>query len=293
MNILTFDIEEWYLEKVYNGNRADQYLKFDYYLKSILSLLEETNQKATFFCVGKLATKFPEVVRLISEKGHEIGCHSDAHLWLTRFDRQQLKEDTYLAVMSLENLIGKKILSYRAPAFSICPSNKWAFEVLAECGIEYDASIYPSKRDFGGFPSFDVDKPCIVKVGDAILKEFPVSMINILGHSMAYSGGGYFRLFPYWFVKNQIRKSDYSIVYFHIADLIPLVDNKLQSKEIFEQQYGVEGSIINRMTRHLKETIGRNSAFERMCRLIRECNFVNIVDAAEDVDWNSARLVEL
>lgn len=293
MNILTFDIEEWYLEKVYYGNRESQYLNYDYYLRSILDILDETNQKATFFCVGKLATMYPEVVKLIAEKGHEIGCHSNVHLWLTRFDRQQLKEDTHSAVVALDDLVGKKVTSYRAPAFSICPENKWAFEVLAECGIEFDASIYPSKRDFGGFPSFDVDKPCLVKVGDVVLKEFPVSMVNILGRSMAYSGGGYFRLFPYWFVKKQIQNSEYSIVYFHIADLMPLADNKLQSKENFEQQFGIEGSTINRMMRHFKESVGRNSAFERMSRLIRECNFVNLVDAAKGVDWNSARVVEL
>jgi hypothetical protein len=110
---------------------------------------------------------------------------------------------------------------------------------------------------------------------------------------MAYSGGGYFRLFPYWFVKKQIQNSEYSIVYFHIADLMPLADNKLQSKENFEQQFGIEGSTINRMMRHFKESVGRNSAFERMSRLIRECNFVNLVDAAKGVDWNSARVVEL
>ena len=293
MNILTFDIEEWYLEKVYYGNRESLYLNYDYYLRSILDILDETNQKATFFCVGKLATMCPEVVKLIAEKGHEIGCHSDVHLWLTRFDRQQLKEDTHSAVVALEDLVGKKVTSYRAPAFSICPENKWAFEVLAECGIEFDASIYPSKRDFGGFPSFDVDKPCLVKVGDVVLKEFPVSMVNILGRSMAYSGGGYFRLFPYWFVKKQIQKSEYSIAYFHILDLMPPVVNKLQSKEIFEQQFGIKGSYINRKLRHFKENVGRKTAFERMCRLIKDLNFINVQEANDKINWNEVKLIEL
>lgn len=293
MNILTFDIEEWYTEKAYNGNRAYRYPMFDYYLQSILDVLDETNQKATFFCVGKMATMYPDVIRTIAEKGHEIGCHSDVHLWLTRFDHQQLKEDTHSAIMALEDLIGKKVISYRAPAFSICPDNKWAFEVLAECGIECDASIYPSRRDFGGFPSFKVDKPCLVNVGDVILKEFPVCMSHVLGKTMAYSGGGYFRLFPYWFVRNQMRKSEYTIAYFHIGDLMPLMNEGLQSKELFERQYGIKGSYINRRLRHFKKNVGRDTAFERMSRLIKEFNFINIQEANDKINWDEMQRIEL
>lgn len=292
MNIISFDTEEWYIEKALEGDRADRYPKFDYYLKAILDLLDETNTKATFFCVGKLATMYPEVVKAIADKGHEIGCHSNIHTWLTEFDRKQLYEDTYAAVSALEDLTGKKVLSYRAPAFSICPKNKWAFEVLAKCGIERDSSIYPSERDFGGFPEFPADKPCLVKVGDVTMKEFPICMTHILGKSMAYSGGGYFRLFPYWYVKREMNRSDYAITYLHINDLMPS-DGQMMSKEVFEEEYGIKGTLLNRYLRHFKETVGTKTAFDRMCRLVRACKFDNIDDTDKVIDWNKTKTVIL
>ena len=79
MNILSFDIEEWYIEKKFSGGRQERYQEFDRYLKLILDTLYENNTKATFFCLGKMATDFPEVIKLIANKGHEIGCHSDEH----------------------------------------------------------------------------------------------------------------------------------------------------------------------------------------------------------------------
>ena len=82
MNILTFDIEEWYLEKHNHNNRSEKYKEFDQYLDNILSILDERKIKGTFFCVGGMAREFPEVVRRIADAGHEIGCHSNTHTWL-------------------------------------------------------------------------------------------------------------------------------------------------------------------------------------------------------------------
>lgn len=116
MNVLTFDTEEWYIEKAYCSARSSRYLVFDRYLKSILDLLDEQNLKATFFCVGGLAKEFPQVVRLIADKGHDIGCHSNTHKFLYAMDRETLKADTEIAIKSLEDVAGKKVMSYRAPA---------------------------------------------------------------------------------------------------------------------------------------------------------------------------------
>ena len=140
MNILTFDLEEWFLEKNYFGNRQEKYQAFDLYLNQILDKLEREQKKATFFCLGGMAREFPEVVRRIADKGHEIGCHSDQHVWITKLTEEEFRTDTISAIDALEQCIGEKVLSYRAPAFSIGNSNKWAFEILAECGIERDFS---------------------------------------------------------------------------------------------------------------------------------------------------------
>ena len=141
MNILTFDIEEWYIEKEFGGNRNEKYAEYDSYLDNILSLLNETGKKATFFCVGKMAIEFTEVIKKIAAEGHEIGCHSNVHTWLNKMSKIQALEDTHAAVDSLEQLIGKKVLSYRAPAFSIGESNKWAFEGVRLESLTLPASL--------------------------------------------------------------------------------------------------------------------------------------------------------
>lgn len=292
MNILTFDTEEWYIEKTYGSNDAKHYQTVDYYQNAILDLLDEQKLKATFFCVGGLAKEFPQVVRQIADRGHEIGCHSNIHNFLYAMDREALKADTEAAIKSLEDVAGKRVISYRAPAFSIGESNKWAFEVLAECGIERDASIYPAVRDFGGFAEFPADKPCIVKVGDVTLKEFPVSLTTLAGRQMAYSGGGYFRFFPLGFIKKTMKESDYVMTYFHISDL-EHHPYKMMSREAYESYFKQPGTFKNRFIRMTKRCIGSSGAFDKMCNLVRAFDYVNIEQADKAIDWNEANVVEL
>ena len=133
MNILTFDIEEWYAEMVLLGDRQDKYVQYDKCLNDVLDLLDEYKKKATFFCVGSIATTFPHVVKAIQSRGHEIGCHSHRHMLLHGMSRDEVLDDTRHAVNALEQCTGEKVKSYRAPAFSIGPENKWVFEILSLC----------------------------------------------------------------------------------------------------------------------------------------------------------------
>ena len=134
MKILTFDTEEWYIEKHFKGGRKEKYRQYDELLDWILNTLEKNNTKATFFCVGQLAVEFPDVLKKIANAGHEIGSHSNKHLWVNKMTRQEFAEDTRIAIGEIENLIGRKVKSFRAPAFSIGKNNDWAFDVLAENG---------------------------------------------------------------------------------------------------------------------------------------------------------------
>ena len=196
MNILTFDIEEWYLNHQKGGSKI-KYDEYDRYLDAILNQLDERQVRATFFCVGEMGRLFPEVIRKIQQRGHEIGCHSNIHTWLNKMTETECREDTHCAVDSLEQCIGNKVLSYRAPAFSIGESNKWFFEILAEEGIERDASIFPATRDFGGFRNFGQKSPCIVEYRGIKFKEFPICTTSLMGKELAFSGGGYFRFFSF------------------------------------------------------------------------------------------------
>ena len=275
MNILTFDIEEWYIEKIYNGNHSEKYRQFDEMLDKILNLLSEVDCKATFFCLGKIATDFPHVIRKITAHGHEIGCHSNEHVWLTKLTPEQLKRDTHDAIAALQDVSGQAVESYRAPAFSIGETNKWAIEILAEEGIKNDSSIFPAVRDFGGFLTFTKDEPCIIDYNGTTLKEFPIPIVKILGKKCAYSGGGYFRLFPYWFTQRNMKKSNYGMCYFHISDLISQ-PCKLMSKADYETYFRESGTLKNRVTRYLKSSLGRTSAFAKMERLIVNLPFVSL-----------------
>ena len=285
MNILTFDIEEWYIEQTYHGARTERYLEFDSYLNRILELLERLDVKATFFCVGKLTADFPQVVKQIASKGHEVGCHSNTHQWLNKMSRQEALEDTRAAVDALEQCIGKKVISYRAPAFSIGNNNQWAFEILAECGIERDSSVFPASRDFGGFSQFKSHEPTLVKFQGASIKEFPIPTTRLFGKDLAYSGGGYFRFFPLWFIRSRMKGNRYNMCYFHIGDLIEVI-NKVMTKEEYEEYFHEPGTFLNRYKRYLKSNLGRHGVFDKIEQLICSDSFVGLEEADASTQWD-------
>ena len=284
MNILSFDIEEWYLEKIYHGGRSEKYAEFDSILSEILDLLDAINSKATFFCVGRMAVEFPEVIRKIYNRGHEIGCHSHRHIWLTKLTRSQVQEDTYSAIESLQQCTGGKVISYRAPAFSIGEDNKWAFEILSQCGIRRDASVFPALRDFGGFASFSYKEPVLISYNGHTIKEFPLSTIKLLGRETAYSGGGYFRFFSLSFIRRQMEQQSYSMTYFHIGDLIPEM-SRVMSREEYENYFRENGNVLNRYKRYVKSNLGKKEAMNKLVKLMNTVKFVDLAEADELTDW--------
>jgi peptidoglycan/xylan/chitin deacetylase (PgdA/CDA1 family) len=292
MNILSFDTEEWALAKAGGFGTADKYAEYDSFLNNILDLLDFRRIKATFFCTGLLAADFPQVVKLISSRGHEIGCHSHSHTWMNKLSENQAREDTRCAVDSLEQCVGKKIQSYRAPAFSIGNNNKWMSDILAENGICRDASIYPAERDFGGFPGFGVQTPCLIEYNGISFKEFPVCLTSFLGKEVAYSGGGYFRFFPLWFVEKQMKKSSYAMCYFHIDDLLKET-NCVRSKEDFESYYKEPGTLKNRYVRYFKANVGKKNAWIKLVKLIENMSFCGIEEADNKIDWENTPVVKL
>lgn len=292
MNILTFDIEEWALAKAGGYGTAEKYAEYDAFLNRILDVLDSRGIKATFFCTGLMAKDFPQVVKLIQSRGHEIGCHSNVHTWMNKLTENEAREDTHAAVDALEQCIGLKVKCYRAPAFSVGESNKWMFEILAENGITHDASIYPAARDFGGFPKFGSKNQCFVEYNGSKIKEFPICTTKLFGKEFAYSGGGYFRFFPLDFVKSRMRKAEYAMCYFHIGDLLPDALG-VPSKEKYEAYYKEPGTLKNRYMRYVKTNLGKKGAFDKMVNLIVSEMFVNLVQADKLINWEEAPSVFL
>lgn len=292
MNILTFDIEEWYLEKAYFGAKESKYAEYDRLLDELLERLDSSKLKGTFFCVGKLGTDFPNVVRKIDAAGHEVGCHSNTHQWLNKITYQEAMEDTRSAVDALEQCIGKKITSYRAPAFSIGSNNKWAFEVLAANGITCDASVFPASRDFGGFPEFTKMEPSVVRYNGIELHEYPIVTTKVLGKDIAYSGGGYFRFFPYVFIEKEMKRASYSMTYFHLGDLNPVIEG-VMSKEDYESYFDEPGTTKARYLRYIKTNLGVKGNKRKLFKLIERMEFSSITEAELQINWSKAPVVSL
>ena len=200
MNILTFDIEEWFHLLDYDATRDET--EWDRYevriyenVERILNLLEETNSQATFFIIGWVAKKYPDLIKKIAER-YEIGSHTMTHHLVWQQTPQEFRTDVETSVKMLEDLTGKKMTTFRAPGFSIHETETWAFDILAELGIETDCSIFPASHAHGGVPSYGAPVPGLLKHGETIMREFPISMKTILGRELIFSGGGYFRFFP-------------------------------------------------------------------------------------------------
>jgi len=283
MNILTFDIEDWWIYDHYKiGAKQDWLPRLDDYLAIILDLLDTRGIKATFFILGKLAKCHPEVVTRIASRGHHIGCHSFSHQFWRDATPQEVSEDTRIALDIIENIVGKKVDAYRAPAFSITEKNSWILSILAEHGIKYDSSIFPSKRSHGGFPGYEAKLPSIINVNGVTINEFPITTTTILGHEIVYSGGGYFRMFPYWKIKSLIQENDYVMTYFHIKDF---------DKDQKRYYRSLEGE--SALYRYIKKYYGLKSSFSKFCKLISDFDFVSVEEVDRMIDWDKQPFIEL
>lgn len=202
-NYLTIDVEDYFQVSAFEKNiNVDQWEGLESRVVSntdcILETLDEFGVKATFFIVGWVAEKYPELVRSIRRRGHPIGCHSYLHQKVYTLTPAAFREDTYKAKSLLEDIAGQPVLGYRAPSYSITRKSLWALEILADLGFTYDSSIFPIVHDNYGIPH----SPRFPYPHQHVnLYEYPISTAMILGRTVPVSGGGYFRLFPYWFTR--------------------------------------------------------------------------------------------
>lgn len=282
MNILTFDVEEWFHLLDNDSTRTQaQWQKYEVRIyenmERIFRILDETNTQATFFIIGWVAKTYPDLVKRIAER-YEIGSHTMNHQLVWQQDRAAFKEDVGSSIKLLEDITGKPVRCFRAPGFSIRESEPWAFEIIRECGIEIDCSVFPARHAHGGIPSFGKAVPSVIRCGTAELKEFPICTKELLGRHLVFSGGGYFRLFPYWLIKKwAMEKSDYLITYIHPRDLDagqPLIE-ELSALRRFKSYYGLAG------------------AERKLRRFLSDFDFVDIGTAVSAIDWSRVPVMNL
>jgi polysaccharide deacetylase family protein (PEP-CTERM system associated) len=250
MKFITFDIEDWFHildhPETANPSSWDKFeSRIDHGVGLILDLMDKHDLKGTFFCLGWIAEKHPHIIKRIDAAGHHIGTHSYYHQLAYEQTEDEYRKDLSDSIKILSDLTGKTIDAYRAPGFSIKESNLWAFDVMAEEGIKYDSSVFPANRAHGGLPQFTTDQPCkvITKKGYEII-ELPMNTASLLGQKFVFSGGGYFRLLPEWYLKKLFKSQDYVMTYFHPRDFDtgqPMIPG-LSIFRSFKSYYGIETS---------------------------------------------------
>jgi polysaccharide deacetylase family protein (PEP-CTERM system associated) len=206
----------------------------------LLEILERTGQRATFFCLGWIAERYPQLVRKVSES-HEIACHTYTHQLAYTQSAEDFRTDTLRAKELLEQVTGKAVNGFRAAGFSVNRTTPWFFEELVACGFTTDSSVFPVRRGHGGFPGFPSGLPCKIRTTSGTITELPMSTGRYAGIEFVYSGGGYFRLMPYTIIRQMIRRSKYTLTYFHPRDIDPEqpVLDSLSAIRRFKSYYGL------------------------------------------------------
>ncbi len=232
LNAITVDVEDWFHVSLFRHliKTEDWPLLESRVVENVcrvLQIFKEHDVKGTFFVLGWVAEKYPELVRTIAEYGHDIGSHGYFHQLIYEQTPEQFGAELKKSLKLLQDITAHEILAYRAPSFSITHETFWTLQLLRQCGIEYDSSIFPIKHDVYG----QLDSPQeIFRIplggNGGTLIECPPSTISILGTNFPIAGGAYLRLFPLWLIAHGIRQLNHAgrpaIIYFHPWELDPL-----------------------------------------------------------------------
>lgn len=189
----------------------------------ILQLFADHGVRATFFTLGWVAERYPQLLRRMVEGGHEVASHGYSHVRVTNQSPEQFRADVVHTKALLEDVSGQEVRGYRAASYSIGAANLWALDVLAETGHRYSSSIYPIRHDLYGMP--EAPRFAFPANGGSMI-EVPVTTVELFHRNYPCGGGGYFRLLPYavsrWAMRRVNQRDGQSCVfYFHPWELDP------------------------------------------------------------------------
>jgi polysaccharide deacetylase family protein (PEP-CTERM system associated) len=278
-NALTFDLEDYMHVSAFSDNLAvaewsDYVSRVEHNIDRLLEMLDSGRCSATFFVLGWVAQKHPQVIRRIASLGHEIACHSMWHRLVYELTPAEFRADSYEAKTLLEDLCGKPVRGYRAPSFSITKSSWWALEILRDLGFTYDSSIFPIKHpDYG-----DVEAsrfPFLVQTPGGHLAEFPLPTLQVRTKRAPFGGGAYFRILPYAYTR-------WAISYVNGREERP-VCIYLHPWEIDAEQPRMKGSLTSR----LRHYIGLRGTESKLRNLLRDFQFVPLHVLVEE--WDAGR----
>lgn len=225
INALAIDTEEWFHSELLGGQRPPIF-QVNEATQLVLDLLDRQQVKASFFIVGEVAERHPDLVRKVVEKGHEVGCHGFSHHPLWKLDEDLFREEMKRFHKVMKDILGKDgIKGFRAPCFSLDHRTTWALKVLVDFGYRYDASVFPVKLN----PHYGVRgaplRPYRISLEDVCkedpaspLIEFPTTPLRLWKLKIPLAGGFYLRLFPLSFLEwglKQINREQPFLLYFH------------------------------------------------------------------------------
>ncbi len=224
INFLTIDVEEWFnfrgLEQRSSIKDWDTFeSRIENNMNRVLRILRQHNTCATFFVLGWIAERYPEIVKQIQEQGHEVGTHGYSHKEIYFQTPVEFEAELVRSIELLEKISKEKVISHRASNFSITNKSLWALDILKKHGIKYDSSIYPIKRKVYGIPE-SRRVPYEIRPG---LIELPLATLRLFGRNIPAAGGGYFRIMPYcctkWAMNTLNKEGKPVVVYIHPWEL--------------------------------------------------------------------------
>lgn len=273
INAFSVDLEDWFcvnnLSHIINKNDWEkQELRVEKNTEKLLTLFKKFNIKVTFFILGWIAEKVPELIESIDKEGHEIATHGYSHSLLTEITPDFFKQDLRKAIAITKSITNKDILGFRAPSFTITNKTLWAIDIMKDEGIKYDSSVFP----ISFHPDYGISNASLkifeIKEG---ITEVPLSVVEIFGKRIPCSGGGYFRLYPYKFTKwliNKCNKQGRPVIFY------------LHPWEIDPGQPKINLPIIKRF-RHYNNL---NKTDGRLEKLLMDFEFAPV---KEIIEWNT------
>jgi len=209
---LTVDVEDYFQVSAF-ANQIDMKdwpnwpLRVEQNTHALLELFEKRNVRATFFVLGWVAERCPELIRAIHKAGHEVASHGMTHQLVYNQKPEVFREETFRSKQLIEDIIGEAVYGYRAASYSVTPRSLWALETLIDAGFTYDSSIFPVHHDRYGMPGAPLNIHTAQTNDGKSLIEFPLTSAKFINGRLPVAGGGYFRIYPYFFSKLMLKRA--------------------------------------------------------------------------------------
>jgi polysaccharide deacetylase family protein (PEP-CTERM system associated) len=281
LNLLTIDVEDYYQVSAFESSVPfEKWPEYETRVVGntcrLLEILSFYRVRATFFVLGWIAERRPYLVQMIAREGHEIASHGYRHRRIYHMTPDEFREDVRRSKSILEGIVGVPVTGFRAPSYSIVEKTVWALDILQEEGFAYDSSIFPIQHDLYGMPgAARFSYKHALSEGRSIL-EIPLSTVRIAGQNLPVAGGGYFRIFPYSYIRwglERINKQEAQPAIFY-----------LHPWEIDPKQPRLSGSLLSRF-RHYTNLEKTEERFKRLLRDFKFCpvrDFIQKTQPATD-----------